>query len=167
MSRRDMVIDSLKFAREVAELDGPIVPGELPRLADVLFDQEGELLFSLTGGKDQSGKPGLDLRVGGRLNVRCQRCLGALSFPVQVRKWLALISQGEEWPEEDLETDETDALAADSAMDVISLVEDEILLALPIAPRHEACSPPEHREGAAAASPFASLAQLKRDGRNE
>lgn len=167
MSRRDRVIDSLKYAREAARLDGPIIPSELPRLADVLFDQEGELVFSLIGGEDQGGKPGLDLRIDGRLNVRCQRCLGALPLEVQVRKWLALIPQGEEWPEEDLETEWTDALPADNAMDVISLVEDEILLALPIAPRHEACSPPVHREGVAASSPFASLAQLKRDGRNK
>jgi uncharacterized protein len=59
--------------------------------------------------------------------------------------------------------DEIDRVLAGNAMDVAQLVEDEVLLALPMAPRHEKCA--GSREGAETggrASPFAELAKLKR-----
>ena len=57
-------------------------------------------------------------------------------------------------------------LALEPALDLQSLVEDELLLALPLVPRHEVCPEPLPLEpepaAPAAAHPFAALAALKR-----
>jgi uncharacterized protein len=46
-------------------------------------------------------------------------------------------------------------------LDLTPLLEEEILLALPIAPRHERCEPPAAAAASKEASPFAQLARLK------
>jgi uncharacterized protein len=47
-------------------------------------------------------------------------------------------------------------------MDVLALVEDEIVLAVPIAPRHESCDAPRPSDGVKKESPFAALAKLRK-----
>lgn len=155
------VIDSQEFAREGKALAGSVTVAELGRLADVLADVAGSLACELRGGRDGEGKLYLDLRVSGSLNLCCQRCLKPLPFALGIDSRLMLVMPGEPWPDEDLSDDELDAIEAGSEFDVLALVEDEILLALPIVPRHEVCRSPlavdnEHRP-----SPFAALAKLK------
>lgn len=162
MSQQGMVIDSLEFARQGGKLEGRLKPGDLSRLADVLSDRDGELAFAVAGETDGDGKPFLLLEIDGALNLRCQRCLGALAFAVRIRSRLTLIEPGAAWPDEGLEDDSSDAVPLDRALDLLPLLEEEVLLALPIAPRHDACASPEYRDEAGSASPFAALARLKR-----
>ncbi|MEW5889998.1 MAG: YceD family protein [Pseudomonadota bacterium] len=166
MSQQGAVIDSLEFARQGGHLTGCIAPGELVRLADVLSDDDGELQYVVTGETDGNGKPFLTVAIDGSINLRCQRCLGPLTYTVRVRSRLAQVEPGEEWPGDELENDSFDAMPSERALDVVGLCEDEILLALAIAPRHESCAPPEYEEKAESQSPFASLARLKRGQRN-
>ena len=64
---------------------------------------------------------------------------------------------------EALDTDsEDDVLALGPSFDLIELIEDELLLAWPLVPRHEHCAQPAHQGDAEPAqSPFAVLANLK------
>jgi uncharacterized protein len=66
---------------------------------------------------------------------------------------------------ETAEIDDLDGVPADAHADVWSLVEDEILLAIPLAPRHaeEQCSPAVKAAGNRTASPFAALAKLAQE----
>ncbi|MBR4877130.1 MAG: DUF177 domain-containing protein, partial [Rhodocyclaceae bacterium] len=64
--------------------------------------------------------------------------------------------------QEELLDDDHDVIEVDGALDVQALVEDEILLALPLVVRHEQCTPPQMRETAEPASPFAVLAGLRK-----
>ena len=62
---------------------------------------------------------------------------------------------------------EDDVLALVPVLDLRTLVEDELLLAWPIVPRHEQCAPPAYRAGddeAPSANPFSALASLKPPG---
>ena len=92
----------------------------------------------------------------------CQRCLGGVKFPLNIRSRLQLIAPGEEWPDDDLVDDSADAIEAEKALVVLPLIEDEVLLALPIAPRHEQCESPSANAGELGLSPFAALAALKK-----
>ena len=154
------VVDSLEFARDGGVIAGSLPVARLERLVDVLFDSVGSLQCELRGGREDDGKPFLDLRVVGSLNLRCQRCLSSLSYELDIDSRLMLVAPGAEWPDEELADDGPDAIEASRELAVQPLVEDEVLLALPIAPRHENCRPPvgadEHRP-----SPFAVLAKLK------
>jgi uncharacterized protein len=65
-------------------------------------------------------------------------------------------------PKDELENDEVDVIevGAGDRLDVLALIEDEIILALPLAPRHESCGLPRTDCGAGRESPFAVLAGL-------
>jgi uncharacterized protein len=156
------VIDCLEFARCGSVLERCVGLDELPRLADVLAARTGVLAVRLEGWRDDQGKSWLLLEVAGAPVLSCQRCLGGVEYPLSIRSRLQLIGPGEEWPDDDLVDDSADAIAADKALAVLSLVEDEVLLALPIAPRHEQCESPSATASEHGASPFAALSALKK-----
>jgi uncharacterized protein len=156
------VIDSLEFAREDGVLAGDVPVAHLGRLAEALADNDGLLACELRGGRDGEGKPFLRLRLEGSINVRCQRCLSALPFVLDIDSRLALVAPGETWPDEELADDGVDAIEADREQSVLQLIEDEVLLALPISPRHEDCRPSAAVGKEQGSSPFAALAGLKK-----
>ena len=160
-----VVVDSLELAREGGRLSGEVPVAALERLADVLVDSCGTLAWGLSGERDADGVSWLELRVTGSLNLCCQRCLGVLSFPLVIDSRLRLVPPGSPWPEDESEdpiADEgVDAIEAERELRVVSLVEEEVLLALPIAPRHERCEPPRAVGKEQEPSPFAVLAKLK------
>jgi len=161
-----LIIDSLAVAREGKIFAGDIAPGELPRLLDVLGGPEGRLAWQVQGARGREGKLFLDIAVRGEVRLVCQRCLEALPLTVEAASRLLLIAPGSPWPDEDLADDTVDAIEALARQPLIALVEDELLLALPLAPRHAACEPPASggdRDGAAGSqAAFQKLAALRR-----
>jgi len=156
------VIDCLEFARSGGVLERSVGLDELPRLADLLTTTAGSLSVRLEGWRDEQGKSWLQLDIAGEPVLCCQRCLGGMKYPLAIRSRLQLIAPGADWPDDDLEDDSADAIAADAELTVLSLVEDEVLLALPIAPRHEQCESPSASASGNGSSPFAALADLKK-----
>jgi uncharacterized protein len=159
-----MVIDSLEFARRQDRLTGRLQLGELKRLADVLFDTAGNLEFEVAG--DMAGSNAfLSMKIVGPLSLTCQRCLGPMAFALDVRDRVMLIESASPWPEDGqvggLEDETCDAIEASRELDIRPLLEEEILLALPISPRHETCQPPAGTEVSGHDSPFALLARLR------
>lgn len=164
MSRQEMkqivgiVIDSLAFAREERHLVGELAVSALPRLADVLADDTGVLTCRLSGGRNEEGKLFLLLEVQGELRLKCQRCLDSLALPLDIKSRILLVPPGAPWPDEGLADDAADAIEALAEQPVASLIEEEVLLALPVAPRHESCVLPGGSDSdSLAASPFAAL----------
>ena len=157
-----MVLDSVEFARRSAKLSGVVELVRLTRLHDQIAEVGGKLNVRLAGEQDEERRNWLSLDIEGRVVLRCQRCLGGVEFPVTVATRLELVSAGDPWPDESLTDDETDAIAADPALSVADLVEDEVLLALPLAPMHDNCTLPEAAGGREDRSPFAALAVLKK-----
>jgi uncharacterized protein len=143
-------------------MSGKVPVTALARLADVLADAMGELEWSLVGSRDNWGRPTMLLRVSGGLRLGCQRCLKPLDFAVAIDSRLLLVKPGGDWPDDELEDDGLDAIEWSDEMDVLALVEDEVLLALPIAPRHADCELPGAVSNEQESSPFAALAQLKK-----
>ena len=180
MSRPDQqdfaeaVIDSLKFAAGHECITGTIAVARMTRLAEMLVDTGGTLDFELSGvasfGGVHAGKSGLHLKVSGPLKLHCQRCLGEVVFECNIDNRLMLLPEADEsvWPEDELESDEFDAIPAVRELSVMALLEEEVLLALPLVPRHVECVSPDARrdqEGAgkkSVSSPFAALAGLKK-----
>lgn len=158
----DILLDSLKFARGKMHLAGEVPVHALPRLSDLLADDEGTLAWSVAGTCDAEHRPFLVLEVSGELHLKCQRCLAALAFQMKIRSNLQLVVPGAAWPDEGLEDDRADPIEALEEQSLQSLIEDEVLLALPIAPRHECCSLPGYTHESTVASPFSVLSKLKK-----
>ena len=129
------VIDGLQFARGALEQRGVVGMERLPRLAQLQCSTEG-LEYDLRGGRAGNGKPCLRLSVRGSVEVLCQRCLDPVQVPIAIDAELQLAGSLREISEAD---DEIDRVLASRNMSVGVLVEDEVILALPMVPRHEEC----------------------------
>lgn len=161
MSHRGHVIDTRRFAREGRSLEGRLALADLPRAGAEILRVDGPLSYTLSGLRED-GKAFLDLVVSGEVWLRCQRCLGELPFRLRLAGRLLLVAEGDDWPDEELADDRYDAIPDNPSMDVVALIEDEVLLALPIAPRHDACDVPGHEGTDERPSPFGVLERLKR-----
>jgi len=160
-----VVIDSLEFARTGQMLRGSLAISGLTRLQDSLYDNQGLVDFVVRGGVDARQRPMLGLEIAGVLHLKCQRCLGAFDFPLRLESTLRLASAAEA-AAAGLDDEEGEWIEPSPALDVGSLVEDEIILGLPYSPRHaeEQC-PAGGGDPApdAGRSAFAKLAALRRN----
>jgi len=114
-------------------------------------------------------RPALHLRARAVLPLACQRCMGEVRVPLEVDRHI-VFAQGEDSAAALDDASEDDVLALTSELDVRDLVEDELLLALPLVPRHEVCPGPVKLSaqdadfdaaGDERPHPFAGLAALK------
>lgn len=150
-------IDGLKFARERGALSGQLALAALPRLA-ASGCSGGLVEYRIEGAENAAGRPCLRIAARGSLEFECQRCMRPLAMPVEVAAELELAESREA---AEAAEDEVDRVVASRSMDVAALVEDELLLALPMVPMHEQCGFPAKDDGAKA-SPFAALEKLRR-----
>lgn len=110
----------------------------------------------------------LHLRAHALLPLTCQRCLAPVEVPVEVNRSYRFVADEDMAAAEDDQSEE-DVLALSRSFDMVELVEDELLMDLPLAPRHESCPPvsvtlsDEKVEAAEEQrkNPFAVLGQLK------
>ncbi|MFZ2972256.1 MAG: YceD family protein [Ferribacterium limneticum] len=160
-SRLKRISDAFAFARDGRVLEGTFAVVDLDRLHDLLAEIDGEVTFRLQGYKSDSGESMLHLEVSGTLSLACQRCLEAVPCDLDVDSLLELVPEGTELSQDELEDDTRDFLPVVRELDVVELVEDEILLALPVAPRHEKCGLPGAADAGERINPFAKLSGLK------
>jgi uncharacterized protein len=140
-------------------------PDALPAASSVARWQASGESRPVRGGTPQTW---LHLRAQARLSLVCQRCLGPVDTPLEAQRSFLFVPGEEAAAQLDADS-EDDVLALTRALDLRELVEDELLLALPLVPRHELCPQPlpmEHGDASAEErpNPFAALATLKRGG---
>jgi uncharacterized protein len=132
----------------------------------VLISNAGEIDYEVLGTKDDMGRPALQVRVSGPLQLTCQRCLKALPYALRVDATLVLARTEAEVEAQPVEPEGPDRILGSREMAVGTLLEDEVLLAVPFAPRHEQCAGASGKKSAAQGSPFADLrGLLNRGGR--
>ena len=163
-------VDFLRLARQGQRLRGELSQSRMPRLATSLRGDTGVARVDLDFGLDARRQPMLRARIETELVMECQRCLAHYTLPVRVETVFGLIeheSQAERLPEgyEPL-------LVGDEPMSPLELVEDELILALPVVARHEHddpdCRPQPMRapdetvaQDRGRPNPFAVLSRLK------
>jgi len=133
--------ETVNFMRQVERnriIEGVYPISAMPRLSAVLLDNEGFAKVKLEFG-DSVGFASLKGRVTATLTVECQRCLQPLEIPVVGNFKFALVHSEEEF---ELLPDEFDPyLLTDEDQSIIDIVEDELLLSMPMVTIHEtACS---------------------------
>ena len=151
-------IDGVDFALNGRVLHGKVGLEALPRLLELWPNLRGNVSYSVHGRRDGE-RLLLQLEMVGECHLQCQRCLGGMVYPVAWVQVLRLV------PVEQIEmidsNDELDCIEASYAMDLLAMVEDELLLGLPFAPRHPEGECAEQAiEFKRAVSPFAELANL-------
>jgi uncharacterized protein len=137
--------------------------GPLPAGAEVAWSAAG-LLRPVAGGEAEHW---LHLQARAEVPLQCQRCLQAISEPLVVDRRFRFV-QGEAEAERLDEELEDDVLALPALLDLQALLEDELILGLPLVPRHDGPCPeplplPAEEPGLDVADehPFAALAALR------
>ncbi len=110
----------------------------------------------------------LQLRLQAEVPQVCQRCLSPYAQPIEVERWFRFVASEAIALAEDDDSEE-DLLVLEARFDLAALVEDELLLALPLVPMHEQCPEPVRMsagelpeiEPEPRPNPFAALAALK------
>jgi uncharacterized protein len=110
----------------------------------------------------------LHLIVSVTLPLTCQRCLGPVDVPVHIDRSFRFVESEAQAELEDDESSE-DVLVLSQDFDLVGLIEDEVLMDLPVVPRHETCpvaikllaADPDFEDTPAKPNPFAVLAGLK------
>ena len=177
-------LDVEAFAKEGASLAGRWPLAQLDRLAELALAEpdsgvdatagheatwqvRGEVR-ALRGGDSQIW---LHLKAHTELPLECQRCLKPTLTAVDAQRSFLLV-RGEDAAAQLDADSEDDVLALTRALDLRELIEDELLLALPLVPRHDVCQSPlpipavdDDAAAEAPPHPFAGLAALKRGPR--
>ena len=159
------MIDGFDFAGAGGSMRGAWAAGEFPRLRALLHDAAGSVEYELQGACDEFGRHSLDLHVVGRLNLTCKRCLEAVGVELREDVTLWLARSQSELDAQPLTAEGPDGILATKDMAVRDLVEDQLLLALPYAPRHDNCSAQGSAAPVERRTPFAGLRSMLR-GRN-
>lgn len=136
MNTHSLLIDNVAFAKRDEQITGTLTLAECKRLAELL--QAAEIHYVLQGENNLGGHT-LRLQLDANMQVICQRCLNPMPLNMH-RKFNYLINDTplNEFEFSDIEqNDDIDLVEPNPAMDLISLIEDELLMALPIAPAHE------------------------------
>ncbi|MCM5680848.1 YceD family protein [Schlegelella sp. S2-27] len=171
-------LDVQEFARAAASLQGQWVLTSMPRLAASQHEdaavQGREVVWSATGERvERTGAEAqtwLHLEARTAVALECQRCLRPIEERIEAERSFRFVTG--ETQAEALDADsEEDVLAMTRTLDLRELIEDELILALPLVPRHDRCpvslpaaSAPEAPAAGAEkqSNPFAVLAQLKK-----
>lgn len=128
--------DAFRLVQRGEVLAGEVDVATLARIADRLasVERQANVAWAIEGGQDGLGRPMLTLTVRGSLPLVCQRCLQPCDVAVDQRSELLLAHDEAELKR--LDADEREVVLASSPLDVMTLVEDELLLSLPFAPKH-------------------------------
>ena len=164
---KPVAIDAFDFGRSKEQRDGEVAVAQLPRLARECVDTSGILRWEIAGGTHASGHVQLAMQVAGDLQLVCQRCLRPFAYHIASASTLVLARDEAQADQiEAMLDDETlDVIVGSATMNLVDLIEDEALLAIPQAPKHVSCPGPQvpvtSEDSEAKPSPFAVLQYLK------
>jgi uncharacterized protein len=169
-------LDVLSFARDADRLEGESRLAHWPRLAQEQFGHaqgdEGLVVWQLQGrAVSQAGDADqiwLHLRATVHLPMQCQRCLTPVVETVAAERSFRFVADEATAAALDDESEE-DILVFSRDFDALALIEDELILSLPLVPMHEVCpetppmsvSDPDFEAAAQRPNPFGVLAGLK------
>ncbi len=169
---RDKLRKSYQVQKEVTRngcFEGEISLAETKRLGELLQGSEADrkgrkIAVSFEFSRNECGIPMIIGRLETSLELECQRCLKALELPLKLDFKLMIDASDEIVSNSDMDT----IYSNDGYVDIIELVEEELLLAIPLVATHDdtACNEDwnaGHAESEATAreNPFAVLQQLK------
>jgi uncharacterized protein len=161
----EYLIHPERISTKPTVLAGTIAPGDLERLEDSVANGEGELRYRITALLDGQRRQVVSCIIEGFVFLTCQSSLEVFRHDVSIDDRLVLVADEASMPPVEEESETEDYLVADGPLDIRDLVEDAVLLALPMVPRKPGLEGQGAQDGEAARreSPFAALAALKKD----
>lgn len=136
-------VDALKFCQQRASVTGSVLLAALPRLSAELQRVDGIVQVELVFGLDEQSRKVIQGRIEAVLPLLCQRCMQGLDVPVSVDVQLGLVWTDEQAVQLPRSLDPVQMETQE--MDLYAIVEEELLLAMPLVAHHEqgVCEPPQ------------------------
>jgi uncharacterized protein len=157
------VIDAWRMVTATRQFEGTLPLSAFTRLRDSLEDTDGECHYAIEFGRDAGNQAFVEVRAEAGLPLQCQRTLERYLHRVRLVQRLGLITS--EAQESALPEGMEPLLVPESGeLQAIDLVEDELILALPVVPINPDSSLPDayrHDEAEQAQNPFGVLSALK------
>lgn len=129
-------IEPLHLTDIDATLQGELAVGNMPRLAALLREKEGKAVFSLKFGKDPQGFRSICGKIHAQLILECQRCLQPMAYTLDLAVKLSPMLTEKRM--DSLPNDFEPLLVTEESILLSDIIEDELLLNLPLVPKHEA-----------------------------
>lgn len=164
------------LAQQGVPLTASTLLQNMKRLAKEMQGLQPDLSVQWEARAEYRPRPGFDdevwlhLQANTAVPLTCQRCMGAVLTLLRVNQWYRFVATEDIAMAEDDQSEE-DLLVMEPQFDLLALLEDELLMALPLVPLHDSCPVvPTLRTGktesvvesAEKPSPFAALAQLRK-----
>ena len=166
-----LLIDTADAARRELTRSDHLSLSQMPRLGSVVVatTEPVEAMFAAT--TDRAGRAMATLALRARLPLRCTHCEQPVWINIQRDARFMFVADEAALDAIDPadEDDDVDPVVGGRRFDLANLIEDEILLALPIAPRHDDCQSAVERQRErqepvpARHQPFAALGALRSD----
>ena len=153
-------VDIAAFARRGESASGAFALTELGRLCGEAHAEArpgpSEQVHWKAGAEVRSVRAGgsetwLHLHADAHLSLVCQRCLQPVGAALDFDRSFRFVADEKQAAAIDADIEE-DVLVLSKNFDLVELIEDELLLALPLVPRHESC--PQPLTGPADPPPF-------------
>lgn len=161
-----MNVDVFDLARRAERCSGAMSTRAMERLQSALMEgSEATVDYMWEGFIDARQRPAARLELKARLSLPCTHCDQPVPFELDTQRVYTFVRDERALQAIAVDEGEEEALVGDSRFDLAALIEDELILALPIAPRHDACQrqieTAEHRHGADRSDPKSPFAVLK------
>ncbi len=162
-------IDPFRLAKNGLTLEGTLPLSGMARLAEIILDTQGDVYVSMQFGIDTIlGTPFMRGQFSAALTLRCERCFESMVFDAEIECLLAILAHEHKIAGLSEEYDPW-VIGSEDVVTISDVVEDELILSLPLIPKHtQACLPDEVWTSGKASeeieekvSPFAVLKTLK------
>jgi len=153
-------IDPIRLADEGARLCGVVPASDMPRLVQSVVNHAPDVAVDLVFSRAQDGFRRMQGQVHVAVGLSCERCLERLEVVLNSQVEVIWLRPGQS---EAGMPEEYDMMTATEAVSLVELVEEELLLGLPMYPAHAAggCRPPKPLTDVVANRPFEALKKLK------
>jgi uncharacterized protein len=170
--------DVFEFARSGRQAAGAVRVSQLPRMLnevpadapdrDTLFTWqiEGSTQPELQDDGTEAAQPYLRLALHGAAWLECQRCLAPYAQVFDVDAAYRLVATETEAAAFPLDEDEIEVIVGSNQFDLVELIEEELLLSLPLVPKHDVC-PQIHDSLVSGAAGELALDPSEAEGENE
>ena len=163
-------VDPRKLADRTTTLDGVVPLADLKRLCGALADNQGTVHVKFMFERDERNAVVFHSELEVDVKMVCQRCLEQVTLPIHSECDYAVVKEGANTQSVPQGYDVLEL--GEDPLDLLALVEEELLLALPIVPMHDPkdcqqpaghIEPESSEDEVTRSNPFSVLAQLKRD----
>lgn len=134
-------IDNIDFAKNRQTTNASVDVSKLKRATELFENLTGNLEYTITGDIDGKNKPILKVTICGKITTLCQNCLENMEIAIEHSGLLHIF-----YNESDLDlalfgddSEYEDGILADTHFDIQNFIEDELIMLLPMAPKHEQC----------------------------